>query len=88
MRDAINNMRFQLNCVCYDKEMITKLSRVWDAYFELVEAFKKEAFKNSGTKKNDYFLCDFPGGCGSRLNGRCDLMEPCDQYIPHKIVKQ
>jgi hypothetical protein len=39
MKNAINEMKLQLNYVCYDKEMISKLSKVWDAFFKLEEAF-------------------------------------------------
>ena len=38
-------------------------------------------FKES-MKKPDEFLCGYTGACGKRLNGRCDLFEPCEKYIP------
>ena len=43
-----------------------------------------EALKPSHNNARDEILCDFPTGCGMRSNGRCDLADPCDKYIPHK----
>ena len=39
MEEAILEMKLQLNYICYDTEMIPKLSKVWDAFFKLEEAF-------------------------------------------------
>ena len=47
MKNAINEMKLQLNYVCYDKEMIPKLSKVWDAFFKLEEAFNSSHNKKS-----------------------------------------
>jgi hypothetical protein len=39
MKNAINELRLQLNYVCYENGMSEKLSGVWDAFFKLEEAF-------------------------------------------------
>ena len=44
----------------------------------------KEISKPAHNNARDEILCDFPTGCGMRSNGRCDLADPCDKYIPHK----
>ena len=33
--------------------------------------------------KRSSFLCAAPNGCGHRLNHTCDLMEPCEKYVPY-----
>jgi len=35
-------------------------------------------------KKFKIFVCYYPGGCGNRSNGRCELMTPCGKYIKKK----
>jgi hypothetical protein len=52
MENAINEMKLQLNYVCYDKKLIPKLSGVWDAFFKL-----DEALKLSNNLKRTQFIC-------------------------------
>jgi len=35
VKEKLTNLGLQLNYVCYDPEMIEKLSNVWKAYFDL-----------------------------------------------------
>ena len=57
MKNAILEMKLQLNYICYDKEMIPKLSKVWDAFFKLEEAFNSSHNKQSTS-------CSTCGGSG------------------------
>ena len=43
-----------------------------------------EGQKTPTNTARDEILCDYPTDCGKRSNGRCDLMEPCSKYVPHK----
>lgn len=46
MKNAIEEMKLQLNYVCYDKEMIPKLSKVWEAFFKIEETFNGNSSQN------------------------------------------
>ena len=35
IKEKLKELELQLNYVCYDKELITRLSKVWSAYYEL-----------------------------------------------------
>ena len=49
MEEKLKELELQLNYVCYDPEMITKLSKVWDAYFALESEIKNSQSKNYET---------------------------------------
>lgn len=42
IQEKLKELELQLNYVCYDKELITKLSKVWDAYYDLKSEVKKK----------------------------------------------
>jgi hypothetical protein len=37
MKNEIEDLKLQLNYVCYDKEILSKLNKVWEAFFKLEE---------------------------------------------------
>jgi hypothetical protein len=37
-----------------------------------------------GWSTRDEFLCGYQGGCGSRLNGKCERIVKCDKWVPYK----
>ena len=41
IQEKLKELELQLNYVCYDKELITRLSKVWDAYYDLKSEVKK-----------------------------------------------
>ena len=41
IQEKLKELELQLNYVCYDKELITRLSKVWDAYYDLKGEVKK-----------------------------------------------
>ena len=41
IQEKLKELELQLNYVCYDKELITRLSKVWDAYYGLKGEVKK-----------------------------------------------
>ena len=41
IEEKLKELELQLNYVCYDKELITRLSKVWDAYYDLKGEVKK-----------------------------------------------
>ena len=41
IQEKLKELELQLNYVCYDKKLITRLSKVWDAYYDLKNEVKK-----------------------------------------------
>jgi len=41
IHEKLKELELQLNYVCYDKELITRLSKVWNAYYDLKSEVKK-----------------------------------------------
>ena len=41
IQEKLKELELQLNYVCYDKELITRLSKVWNAYYDLKSEVKK-----------------------------------------------
>ena len=41
IQEKLKELELQLNYICYDKELITRLSKVWDAYYDLKSEVKK-----------------------------------------------
>ena len=39
MKNEIEDLKLQLNYVCYDKEILLKLNKVWESFFKLEEKF-------------------------------------------------
>lgn len=64
MKNAIEELKLQLNLVCYDKEMISKLSKVWDAFFKLEERFNSSPDKYvvAGDIESPVYVSDGKGG--------------------------
>jgi len=57
--------------------VISMLGLLCIIYFKIVGEIKKPEFKGA-------YLCAYPKGCGKRQNHMCDLLEPCERYIPYK----
>lgn len=75
---------------CYDIQIVNEhicatdpSQKVLDSWVRIIKD-AAEALNPSHNIARDEILCDYPNGCGSRSNGRCDLAEKCDNYIPHK----
>ena len=66
--------------------------KVMDAVVEFthdqisLKAFVKK-IKDSEPNVFEEILCSYPKPCGMRMNGRCDLAEPCRKYVPTKRRK-
>ena len=41
IQEKLKELELQLNYVCYDKELITRLSKVWESYYDLKSEVKK-----------------------------------------------
>lgn len=41
IQEKLKELELQLNYVCYDEELITRLSKVWDAYYDLKSEVEK-----------------------------------------------
>jgi hypothetical protein len=41
IQDKLEALRLQLNYTCYDSEMLSKLNRVWESFYELETEVKK-----------------------------------------------
>jgi hypothetical protein len=41
IQDKLEVLRLQLNYICYDSEMLSKLNRVWESFYELETEVKK-----------------------------------------------
>ena len=51
MKEEIKNLKLQLNYVCYNDDIRDKLQTVWDAFFELENAYDREQ-----ESKTPYFI--------------------------------
>jgi hypothetical protein len=65
IQDKLKELELQLNYVCYDEELITRLSKVWDAYYALKAAIGTDMVCNhkANEKINGRWFCK----CGIRV---------------------
>ena len=73
VQGKLKELELQLNYVCYDKELITRLSKVWDAYYDLKSEVKK--LNIPAVIKS---VCVSVISCPYKKDGLCTTDEQCD----------
>jgi len=80
IQEKLKELELQLNYVCYDKELITRLSKVWDAYYDLKSEVKKLNIP-AVVGRSEQLVC---GGCGRKydeMDYKCGLCYECGLII-------
>lgn len=76
IQEKLKELELQLNYVCYDTELITRLSRVWDAYYDLKSEVEKLNLPDvSKCNENELTKCE---NCGDMVK-----MISSGEFCPH-----
>jgi len=77
IQEKLKELELQLNYICYDKELITRLSKVWDAYYDLKSEVKKLNIPAVIGELTCYSCGSHPNVIYTTSNGRfCERCKP------------